>query len=70
MNSNESEKVFDQDLKARHYICPICHKEFTLPMYVSTSGYVYTISVYDKETKKSRPMKCCSYSCFRKGSKD
>lgn len=70
MDATESEKEFDRDLKSRQYVCPICHKEFTLPMFVSKSGYVYTISVYDKETKKNKNMKCCSYSCYRKGSKD
>lgn len=70
MSSYESEKVFDQELKSRQYVCPICHKEFTLPMFVSRSQYVYTISVHDKETKKNKQLKCCSYSCYRKGSKD
>lgn len=70
MDATESEKEFDRELKSRQYVCPICHKEFTLPMFVSKSEYVYTISVYDKETRKNKSMKCCSYSCYRKGSKD
>lgn len=70
MNSEESAKAFDQDLKSRQYICPVCQKEFILPLFVSKSEYVYTLSVYDKKTRKYKPVKCCSYSCYRKGSKD
>lgn len=67
-NQYEAE-AFDNDYKSRDYICPVCGKPFHLPMYMSTSDYVYTITVRDRKTKKSLQRKCCSYSCYRKGSR-
>lgn len=64
---NQQDDVFDVMLKARQYICPVCHKQFSIPLYVSTNSYVYTISVYDRKTKTNLKRKCCSYKCFRKG---
>lgn len=66
----DSENEFDEEIRKRHYICPVCKKPFTLPMYVSLSSYVYVVSVYDKDKKKTFQKKCCSYSCYRKGSKE
>lgn len=70
MKESEKEAIFDQDLKSRQFICPVCNKSFTLPMYVSKSNYVYTILVYDKSKKKNSKKKCCSYSCYRKGNEE
>lgn len=58
---------FNQELESRKYVCPVCQKSFTIPLYVSKSGYVYKILVYDKSTKRNVQRKCCSYSCYRKG---
>ena len=60
----------NEELQERMYVCPVCGKKFFLPLYVSKSDYVYTITVKDKKTRqKSRQksrQKCCSYSCYRK----
>lgn len=61
-------EAFDRDYKSREYVCPVCGKTFYIPMYVSRSDYVYTISVRDEKAKKTSRRKCCSYSCYRKGS--
>ena len=66
----ESEVEFDEELRNRQYVCPICGKKFTLPMYVSLSDYTYVVSIYNKKTQKSIRKKCCSYSCYRKGNKE
>lgn len=65
----EQEKdLFEEDMKSRQYICPVCGKQFYLPFYVSKSEYSYKIRVYDPKTRKSWERKCCSYTCYRKGS--
>lgn len=66
---DREEALFEEELENRNYICPICNKKFMLPLYMSPHDYVYTISVYDSNKKKATRRKCCSYSCFRKGSK-
>ena len=66
-NRYEAE-AFDNDYNSRDYTCPVCGKLFHLPMYMSRSDYVYTITVRDRKTKKNLQRKCCSYSCYRKGS--
>ena len=61
-------EAFDNDYKSRDYVCPVCGKPFHLPMYVSLSDNVDTITIRDRKTKKRLQRKCCSYSCYRKGS--
>lgn len=68
MTEFESEQAFDQDLESREYICPVCKKQFMLPIYVSQTDYVYKIRVREPKTKRVVLRKCCSYSCYRKGS--
>lgn len=67
---NNFNNEFDKELEDRRYVCPICGKRFSLPLWVSKSDYAYKIWEYDPVKKKSLARKCCSYSCFRKGSKD
>ena len=69
VRNQDEEEAFDKDYKSREYTCPVCGKQFHLPMYVSRSDYVYTITVHDRKTKQSWKRKCCSYACYRKGSK-
>jgi hypothetical protein len=64
---NQQDDELDAMLKARQYICPICKKKFSIPLYVSTSKWVYMVSIYDRKEKKRLQKKCCSYSCYRKG---
>lgn len=56
----------NEELQERMFVCPVCKKKFFLPMYVSKSDYVYTVTVRDKKTKQKSRQKCCSYSCYRK----
>ena len=67
--NNLETEAFDRDYNSREYCCPVCGKQFHIPMYMSKSEYVYTVLIYDKNGKKSKQRKCCSYSCYRKATK-
>ena len=63
---NEFEAEFDR----RSFICPVCQKQFRIPIYTSLSEYVYRLpGTTDRKGNHIPERKCCSYSCWRKGLK-
>ena len=68
LDNMQEETDFDKEFAARDYICPVCGKEFHIPMYMSLESYVYVVNVYDKSKRRTTKRKCCSYACYRQGS--
>lgn len=55
-----------QENRAGYYNCPICNKEFYLPITCSPANYAYKIAEKNPRSKHMNYTLCCSWTCLNK----
>lgn len=58
-----------EDSKAGYYNCPICNKQFYLPIICSPSTYAYKLSTYRDDSHNTHYVLCCSWKCLNEARK-
>lgn len=58
-----------EDSKAGYYNCPICGKQFYLPIICSPSTYAYKLSTYRDDNHNTHYVMCCSWKCLNEARK-
>ena len=58
-----------EDSKAGYYNCPICNKQFYLPITCPPSTYAYKLSSYRDDSHNTHYVMCCSWKCLNEARK-